>query len=167
MTVRAILHFPDPRLRNKALPVTEVNDEIRTLIEDMFETMYHDRGVGLAANQINVFQRVIVMDHSEDRSEQLCFINPEIIAKEGLVSMEEGCLSVPTYYAAVQRAAKVTVRALDRQGKPFELTADGYLAICIQHETDHLDGKLFIDYLSPLKRAMVQKKLEKLRRRTL
>ncbi|MDF2867114.1 MAG: peptide deformylase [Gammaproteobacteria bacterium] len=167
MTVRAILHFPDPRLRNKALPVTEINDEIRTLIDDMFETMYHDRGVGLAANQINVFKRVIVMDHSEDRSEQLYFINPEIIAKEGLVTMEEGCLSVPTYYAPVQRAAKVTVRALDKQGKPFELAADGYLAICIQHETDHLDGKLFIDYLSPLKRAMVQKKLEKLRRRTL
>lgn len=167
MTIRTILHFPDPRLRNKALPVTEVNDEIHTLVDDMFDTMYHDRGIGLAANQINVFKRVIVMDLSEDRSAQFCLINPEIVAQEGLVMMEEGCLSVPSYYAPVQRAAKVTVKALNKQGEPFELTADGYLAICIQHEIDHLEGKLFIDYLSPLKRAMVQKKLEKMRRRTL
>jgi len=167
MTVRTILNFPDPRLRNKALPVTEVNAEITSLIDDMFDTMYHDKGIGLAATQINVAKRVFVMDHSEDGSQPLCFINPEIIAKEGLVTMEEGCLSVPVYYAPVQRAAKVTVKALNRQGEPFELTADGYLAICIQHETDHLDGKLFIDYLSPLKRAIMQKKLAKMRRRTL
>lgn len=167
MAIRTILHFPDTRLRNKALPVSTVNSATRTLIADMFETMYADQGVGLAATQINVAQRIFVMDHSADRSEQLCFINPEITASEGLVSMEEGCLSVPGIYATVKRSAKVSVKALNQEGKPFELTVDGYAAICVQHEIEHLDGKLFIDYLSPLKRALIQKKLVKRRRQTL
>ncbi len=167
MTLRTILHFPDPRLRNKALPVLEFNAELQTLIDDMFATMYHHEGIGLAATQINVAQRVIVMDHSEDRSQPLCLINPEITLRQGVVSMEEGCLSIPRYYAAINRAAKIEVTALDREGQSLQLTADGYLAICIQHEIDHLDGKLFIDFLSPLKRAMVQKKLAKLKRQTL
>ena len=166
MTIHAILHYTDPRLRNKALPVTDINDEIRTLIADMFETMYDDNGAGLAAPQINVAKRVIVMDLSEDRSQPLCFINPEITAQEGCQNLEEGCLSVPNFYATVKRAANVTVNALDKNGKPFELNAEGYLAICIQHEIDHLDGKLYIDYLSPLRRRMMEKKLDKLRRQT-
>jgi peptide deformylase len=167
MTLRTILHFPDPRLRNKALPVLNFDAELQTLIDDMFETMYHNDGAGLAATQIDIAQRVIVMDHSEDRSEAICLINPEITMREGVVTMEEGCLSIPRYYAAVNRTAKLRVTALNREGQRIELTADGYLAICIQHEIDHLDGKLFIDFLSPLKRAMVQKKLAKLKRQTL
>jgi len=167
MAIRPILHFPDPRLRNKALPVAEITDETQRLIEDMFETMYYDRGIGLAATQINVAQRIFVSDLSEDKSAPRCFINPEIIAKEGTEEMQEGCLSVPGFYESVQRAERITVKALDQQGKPFQLEADGLLAVCIQHEIDHLDGKLFVDYLSPLKRERIQKKLEKLRRQTL
>lgn len=148
------------------MPVAKVDDTIRTLIADMFETMYADEGIGLAATQIGVAKRVVVIDLTEDRSGQLCLINPQITESDGSATMEEGCLSVPKFYAPVQRTAKVTVSALDKNGKPFSLTADGHLAICIQHELDHLEGKLFIDYLSPLRRKMVQKKMEKLRRRT-
>ncbi len=167
MAIRSILHFPDPRLRNKALPVTSVTDDIKALVDDMFATMYHDRGIGLAATQINIAQRIFVTDLSEDKTEQYCFINPEILSKDGVEMMQEGCLSVPGIYEMVQRAERIKVRALDRAGKPFELEADGLLAVCIQHEIDHLDGKLFVDYLSPLKRERIQKKLEKLRRQTL
>lgn len=166
MTIHTILHYPDPRLRNKASPVTEINDEIRTLVADMFETMYDDNGAGLAATQINIPKRIIVLDVSEDRSQPLCFINPEIISQEGSQQLEEGCLSVPNVYAPVKRAATVTVKALDKTGKPFELSAEGYLAIGIQHEIDHLEGKLYIDYLSPLRRKMLEKKLAKMRRQT-
>jgi peptide deformylase len=161
MAKREILHFPDPRLRNLARPVEEVDDEIRQLVDDMFETMYDAPGIGLAAIQINVAKRVIVVDVSEDKSEPLCFINPEILEKEGEETMDEGCLSVPEIYETVTRAEKIRVRALDREGETFEMDADGLLAVCIQHEIDHLDGKLFVDYLSNLKRQRIRKKLEK------
>ena len=161
MAKREILHFPDSRLRNVAGPVEKVDDEIRQLVDDMFETMYDAPGIGLAAIQINVPQRVIVIDISEDKSEPLCLINPEILEKEGEESMDEGCLSVPEIYETVTRAEKIRVRALDRDGKSFEMDTDGLLAVCIQHEIDHLDGKLFVDYLSNLKRQRIRKKLEK------
>ena len=161
MAKREILHFPDSRLRNVAGPVEKVDDEIRQLVDDMFETMYDAPGIGLAAIQINVPQRVIVIDISEDKSEPLCLINPEILEKEGEESMDEGCLSVPEIYETVTRAEKIRVRALDRDGNSFEMDADGLLAVCIQHEIDHLDGKLFVDYLSNLKRQRIRKKLEK------
>ena len=155
------MHFPDSRLRNVARPVEKVDDEIKQLVDDMFETMYDAPGIGLAAIQINVPQRVIVIDVSEDKSEPLCLINPEILEKEGEESMDEGCLSVPEIYETVTRAEKIRVRALDRDGNSFEMDADGLLAVCIQHEIDHLDGKLFVDYLSNLKRQRIRKKLEK------
>jgi peptide deformylase len=155
------LHFPDSRLRNVARPVEKVDDEIKQLVDDMFETMYDAPGIGLAAIQINVPQRVIVIDVSEDKSEPLCLINPEILEKEGEESMDEGCLSVPEIYETVTRAEKIRLRALDRDGSSFEMDADGLLAVCIQHEIDHLDGKLFVDYLSNLKRQRIRKKLEK------
>ncbi|MGD8235367.1 MAG: peptide deformylase [Chromatiales bacterium] len=161
MAKREILHFPDPRLRNVARPVEEVDDEIRQLVDDMFETMYDAPGIGLAAIQINVAKRVIVVDVSEDKSEPLCLINPEILEKEGEETMDEGCLSVPEIYEPVTRAEKIRVRALDREGKSYEMDVDGLLAVCIQHEIDHLDGKLFVDYLSNLKRQRIRKKLEK------
>lgn len=159
-----ILHFPDPRLRKHAVPVENVDDEVRRLVDDMLETMYDAPGIGLAATQVNVQRQVIVIDVSENRQEPLILINPEILAREGEEEMEEGCLSVPGYYETVRRADRVRVRALNRDGEPFELDADGLLAVCIQHEMDHLDGKLFVDYLSPLKRSRIQKKLEKLAR---
>ncbi|MEJ2317509.1 MAG: peptide deformylase [Gammaproteobacteria bacterium] len=161
MAKREILHFPDPRLRNVARPVEEVDEEIRQLVDDMFETMYDAPGIGLAAIQINVAKRVIVVDVSEDKSEPLCLINPEILEKEGEETMDEGCLSVPEIYESVTRAEKIRVRALDREGKSYEMDVDGLLAVCIQHEIDHLDGKLFVDYLSNLKRQRIRKKLEK------
>ena len=161
MALLHILHYPDPRLRTKAQPVGQVDDEIRQLVDDMFETMYEAPGIGLAATQVNVHKRVVVIDVSEDRSEPLCLINPEIIDKCGTEQMQEGCLSVPGYYDLVERASEVRVKALDRDGHPFELDADELLAVCIQHEIDHLDGKLFVDYLSELKRKRVRKKLEK------
>ncbi len=144
-----------------AKPVEEVNDEIRQLVSDMFETMKDENGIGLAATQVNRHVQVVVMDVSEDQSEPRVFINPEIIRKEGTTISEEGCLSVPGNYAKVERAEAITVKALDKNGDSFELDADGLLAICIQHELDHLKGKLFIDYLSPLKRQRIRKKLEK------
>lgn len=161
MAILDILHFPDPRLRTKAKPVEAVDADLRRLIDDMFETMYAAPGIGLAATQVNVHKRVVVIDVSEDNSEPRVFINPEILASEGMEEMQEGCLSVPGYFDTVQRADRVKVRALDRDGKPFELETDGLLAVCIQHEIDHLDGKLFVDYLSELKRKRVKKKLEK------
>lgn len=156
-----ILTFPDPRLRLKAKPVAEVTDAIRVIVDDMFETMYAAPGIGLASTQVNVQQQIIVIDVSEDKSGALVLINPEVIEKRGVEEMEEGCLSFPEVFAKVERANEIRVRALDRHGKPFEIDTGGLLAVCIQHELDHLDGKLFVDYLSPLKRDRIRKKLEK------
>ncbi|MFN3715853.1 MAG: peptide deformylase [Thiobacillus sp.] len=156
-----ILHYPDARLHTLAKPVQAVDARIRKLVDDMAETMYAAHGIGLAATQVNVHERVIVIDLSETRRELRVFINPELIAKSGQVEGEEGCLSVPGIYDRVTRAERVTVRALDRDGKTFELEADGLLAICIQHEMDHLMGKVFVDYLSGLKRARIKTKLAK------
>lgn len=161
MAILDILHFPDPRLRKPALPVEQVDDEIRRIVDDMFETMYAAPGIGLAATQVNIQQQIIVIDISKEQNEPLVLINPEIVSREGEEEMEEGCLSVPGYYETVRRADRVTVKALDRDGNAFELDVDGLLAVCIQHEKDHLDGKLFVDYLSPLKRQRIKKKLEK------
>ncbi|ROR34253.1 peptide deformylase [Inmirania thermothiophila] len=167
MAKLTILHFPDSRLRNRAEPVERVDDEVRRLVDDMFETMYDAPGIGLAATQVNVPRRVVVIDVSEARDQPLCLINPEILAAEGEEVSEEGCLSVPGVYERVRRAARVRVRALDREGAPFELDAEGLLAVCIQHELDHLEGRLFIDRLSELKRERIRKRLEKLRRQTM
>jgi peptide deformylase len=161
MALLDILRYPDERLRNKAKPVTLVDDSIRQLVDDMLETMYHAPGIGLAAIQVNVAKRVIVVDVSEEKNQPMCFINPEILAKDGVEQHEEGCLSVPGFYEIVERAEHIKVRALDRDGNSFELETGDLLAICIQHEIDHLDGKLFVDYLSPLKRQRIKKKLEK------
>ncbi len=160
-----ILEFPDPRLRRVAEPVESVSDRERQLAADMLETMYHARGIGLAATQVNQGVRLLVLDLSEDRNEPKVFINPEIIARSGSQACEEGCLSVPGIYAEVDRADKITVRALGLDGEPFEMEADGLMAVCIQHEIDHLDGKVFVDYLSPLKRRMVEKRLKKQKQR--
>jgi peptide deformylase len=156
-----ILEYPDPRLRIRADPVTKVDDEIRALVASLFETMYAAPGIGLAATQVNVHKRVLVCDVSGEGKEPYCLINPEIVSAEGNTSAEEGCLSVPEFYDYVDRAAKIKVRALDREGKPFELEAEGLLAVCIQHEMDHLEGKLFVDYLSELKRERLKKKASK------
>jgi len=161
MAILDVLQFPDERLRTVAKPIDEVNSEIKQLVADMFETMREEKGIGLAATQVNRHVRLVVMDVSEEQNEPRVFINPEIVDKEGPTISEEGCLSVPGNYAKVDRAEKVTVKALDGEGEPYELEADGLLAICIQHELDHLDGKLFVDYLSPLKRQRIRKKLEK------
>ena len=165
MAILNILEFPDPRLRTIAKPVEVVDDGIRQLIDDMFETMYEAPGIGLAATQVNVHQRVVVMDLSEDKSEPRVFINPEFEAlTEEMDQYQEGCLSVPGFYENVDRPQKVRVKALDRDGQPYEIIAEGLLAVCIQHECDHLNGKLFVDYLSSLKRDRIKKKLEKLHR---
>lgn len=161
-----ILEYPDPRLRTVAKPVTQVDDKIRKLIDDMFETMYHAPGIGLAASQVDVHLRIVVIDVSGDESgdnrQPLVLINPEVTILEGEpMEMQEGCLSVPGYYETISRVEHVRVKALDRDGKPFELEATGLLAVCIQHELDHLVGKLFVDYISPLKRNRIRKKLEK------
>lgn len=162
LSILTILEFPDERLRKKAEKVQAIDDSIRKLVDDMFETMYESRGVGLAATQVNVQRRVIVIDVSEEKNVPLCLINPEIVAKDGVEESEEGCLSVPGFFEKVQRAEHVRVKALNRDGQPFELEARDLLAVCIQHEIDHLDGKLFVDYLSPLKRQRIKKKLEKI-----
>lgn len=156
-----ILHYPDPRLRQPARPVETVDDRIRTLVDDMLETMYAAPGIGLAATQVNVRKRIVVMDVSEEKNRPLAFINPTLLEREGESEAEEGCLSVPGFYETVRRAGRVRVGALDRDGEPFEFDASGLLAVCIQHEIDHLDGKLFVDYLSALKRDRIRKKLEK------
>jgi peptide deformylase len=160
-----ILEYPDPRLRITAEPVTKVDAEIKNLVADMLETMYAAPGIGLAATQVNVHLRILVIDVSDDRNEPFCFINPEIVAREGKTTGEEGCLSVPDLYESVERAAKITVRALDPDGQTFELETDGLLAVCVQHEIDHLDGKLFVDYLSELKRQRLKKRLLKKQKR--
>jgi peptide deformylase len=156
-----ILHYPDPRLRKPARPVENVDDRIRALVDDMLETMYAAPGIGLAATQVDVRKRIVVMDVSEEKNQPLAFINPTLLEREGESEAEEGCLSVPGFYETVRRAGRVRVGALDRDGEPFELDASGLLAVCIQHEIDHLDGKLFVDYLSALKRDRIRKKLEK------
>ncbi len=164
MALLDILEFPDERLRKQAKPVPAVDDSVRRLVDDMFETMYEAPGVGLAATQVNVHKRIIVIDVSEEKDQPLCLINPEILSRDGLGEREEGCLSVPGIFEKVRRAESIRVRALDREGEPFELEAEGLLAVCIQHEIDHLDGKLFVDYLSPLKRQRIRKKLIKSKR---
>jgi len=161
MSQLTILTYPDERLRTVAKPVTDVDDALRATIDDMFETMYESQGVGLAATQVNVHKRLFVADCSEGQDEPLVFINPEIIERDGEFTNEEGCLSFPGVYAKVDRAGKVTVKALDKNGQEFTKTAEGLLAICIQHEIDHLNGVLFVDYLSKLKRDRIRKKLEK------
>ena len=164
MAKLTILEFPDPRLRKKAAAVDVVDDELRTLIGDMFETMYEAPGIGLAATQVDVHKRVLVTDVSPDKSEPHVLINPEILEKDGVTVTDEGCLSVPGYYEEVERAEHIRVRFQDRDGEEQELEAEGLLAVCIQHEMDHLDGKLFVDYLSEAKRQRIRKKLEKERR---
>lgn len=161
MALLDILEFPDPRLRIKAKPVTNVDDNVRKLADDMLETMYAAPGIGLAATQVNVHQRIVVIDVSEDKNQPLVLINPEFEVIEGEQQYDEGCLSVPGFYETVTRAEKIRVKALDRKGEPFELIADGLLSVCIQHELDHLDGKLFVDHISKLKRDRIRKKLEK------
>ncbi|GAB6047799.1 peptide deformylase [Methyloparacoccus murrellii] len=161
MAILTILEFPDERLRKKAEPVEIVDAGTRRLIDDMFETMYAAPGIGLAATQVNVQQRILVLDISEEKNSPQAFINPELIMKTGEEESDEGCLSVPGVFEKVKRAEKIRVKALDRDGQPFELEADGLLAVCIQHEMDHLDGKLFVDYLSPLKRQLARKKVKK------
>ena len=162
MAILNILEFPDPRLRTIAKAVERVDDDLRQLIDDMFETMYDAPGIGLAATQVNVHKRLVVMDLSEDKNEPMVFINPEFESLTDEVDQyQEGCLSVPGFYENVDRPQKVKIKALDRDGQPFELIAEGLLAVCIQHECDHLNGKLFVDYLSSLKRDRIKKKLEK------
>jgi peptide deformylase len=164
MTKLAILEYPDPRLRKKAAAVTAVDDAVRQLVDDLLETMYAANGVGLAATQVDVHKRVIVLDVSESRDQPLVLINPEILSLEGEAQGEEGCLSLPGIYDKLLRAARIRVRALGRDGQPFEMHAEGLLGICIQHEIDHLEGKLFVDYLSELKRTLIRRRLEKERK---
>jgi len=167
MALLPILEFPDPRLRTKAAalePAHLADPAFQRLVDDMFETMYEAPGIGLAASQVDVHQRFMVIDVSEEKNRPLVFVNPEILDRAGEQVYQEGCLSVPNIFADVTRANEITVRALDRHGQPFEMHVDGLLAVCIQHEMDHLEGKLFVDYLSPLKREMVRKKLAKARR---
>jgi peptide deformylase len=161
MATLDVLRFPDERLRKIATSVEKITPELEHIIQDMFETMYLEEGIGLAATQVNIHKRIIVIDTSEDRSQPLVLINPELIEKKGDTGIEEGCLSVPEYRALVPRAEWVKVRALDKNGASFEIETDGLLAICLQHEMDHLVGKLFVDYLSPLKRQRIRQKLEK------
>ena len=161
MAIRKVLYLPDARLRQLSVDVTVFDDSLQTLIDDMFETMYHTRGVGLAAAQIGVNLRLSVIDVSHEKSEQIVIINPVIIESIGELTYQEGCLSVPGVYDTVKRAHTVTVRALDRHGKSFDITGSELLAECLQHEIDHMNGKLFIDMLSPLKRTMARRKLDK------
>ena len=166
MSIRNILICPDDRLRTVAKPIEQFDANLEPLVADMFETMYAHRGIGLAATQIDVHQRLFVTDCSEDKSDPRVFVNPVIISAEGEVASEEGCLSIPDVTETIKRAETITVRARDQYGKEFELTTDGLMAICIQHELDHLNGKLFVDYLSSLKRQRIRKKLDKRRRLT-
>jgi peptide deformylase len=162
LSVLTILEFPDERLRKKAVEVEVVDGKIKKLVDDMLETMYFAKGIGLAATQVNVHQRIVVIDISEEKDNPLCLINPVIIAKEGIEESEEGCLSVPGFFETVERAEHIKVQALDKDGQPFEFEADDLLAVCVQHELDHLEGKLFVDYISSLKRQRIKKKLEKI-----
>jgi len=162
VSILTILEFPDKRLRTKAKPVETVDDDIRSLVEDMLETMYEEKGVGLAATQVNVHKRVIVIDVSEEKNDPMYLINPEIIEKDGVEESEEGCLSVPGFFEKVTRAEHIKFKALNKEGESYEMEARDLLAVCIQHEIDHLEGKLFVDYLSSLKRKRIQAKLEKI-----
>jgi peptide deformylase len=164
MTKLAILEYPDPRLRKTAKPVEVVDDAVRQLAADLLETMYAAKGVGLAATQVDVHRRVLVLDVSDERNQPMVFINPELLSAEGRGPGEEGCLSVPDVYEKVQRATHIRVRALGLDGQSFELDAEGLLAVCVQHEMDHLEGKLFVDYLSELKRQLIRRRLEKERK---
>lgn len=160
-----ILEFPDPRLRTTAAPVAKVDDAIRSIIDDMFETMYAAPGIGLAATQVNIHQQIIVIDTSEEKNDPMVFINPALtILEEETTTYDEGCLSVPGYYEEVERPIGILVKALDKNGEAFSLEPTGLLAVCIQHEIDHLNGKLFVDYLSNMKRQRIRKKLEKQQR---
>jgi len=156
-----ILTFPDPRLRLRARPVDQVDAKVKRVVDDMFETMYAAPGIGLAAIQVNIPWRIVVIDTSEHKDAPLCLINPEILSRVGEEQMDEGCLSVPGFYESVTRAERIRARALDREGQPLEFDADGLLAVCVQHEIDHLDGKLFVDHISALKRQRIRRKLEK------
>ena len=167
MTILSILHFPDPRLRQQTKPVEVFDEELRIFKEDMLETMYAAPGIGLAAIQVNVLKSMLVVDISETKSEPQCFINPKLIEYEGLIRTDEGCLSVPAIYEPVSRHEKIRVKAQDETGEWFELEADGLLSVCIQHEMDHLKGKLFVDYLTEMKRKRIRKKMERYRRETL
>jgi peptide deformylase len=162
LSILTILEFPDERLRKKAAVVKTVDDKIKRLIDDMLETMYESKGVGLAATQVDVHQRIIVIDVSEEKNDPLFLINPEILEKDGIKESEEGCLSVPGFYEKVNRAEHIRVKALNRDGQSFEFEARDLLAVCVQHEMDHLNGKLFVDYISSLKRQRIKKKLEKI-----
>ena len=162
LSILTILEFPDERLRKKAADVQIIDSTIKKLVDDMLETMYDAKGIGLAATQVNVHQRIIVIDVSEEKDKPLCLINPEIVTKDGVEESEEGCLSVPGFFEKVKRAERIKVKALNVEGKSFELETDGLLAVCIQHEMDHLEGKLFVDYISSLKRQRIKKKLEKI-----
>ncbi len=164
MAILRILEFPDPRLRKKALPVDNVDEHLRTLVDDMFETMYEAPGIGLAATQVDVHQRLLVADVSAEKNEKHVLINPVIMEKDGVALTEEGCLSVPGYFEEVERAGHIRVRYLDQDGIEQEQEMDGLLAVCVQHEIDHLDGKLFVDYLSEAKRQRIRRRLEKDRR---
>ena len=164
MTKLTILEFPDPRLRKKASPVEAVDDALRALIDDLFETMYDAPGIGLAATQVDVHRRLLVADVSNDQTEPYALINPKILEKDGVVVTDEGCLSVPGFYEAVERAEHIRVKYLNRDGEEVDMEAEGMLAVCIQHEIDHLDGKLFVDYLSEAKRQRIRKRLERDRR---
>ena len=164
MAILEILEFPDPRLRKQAQPVEVFDQGLKQLVADMFETMYEAPGIGLAATQVDVHRQLVVLDVSEHKDQPLVLVNPKILSKEGAQVYQEGCLSVPGIFADVERALSIRVAAQDVDGKPFELEADDLLAVCIQHELDHLQGKVFVDYLSPLKREMVRKRLEKQRR---
>lgn len=161
MATLDILVYPDDRLRTVAKPVSTVDDSVRVLLDDMFETMYEAPGVGLAATQVNIHQRIVVIDVSEDKNQPLALINPQIISAAGMAEGEEGCLSIPGIYENVKRAEKVKFSALDRDGNTYEMEVDGLLAVCVQHEVDHLDGKMFVDYLSGLKRRRIKKKMLK------
>lgn len=164
MTLLDILHYPDKRLRTIARPVAEVDQSVRTLVDNMFKTMYHAPGIGLAATQVNVHQRIIVIDISEEKTQPVCLINPEIIQSDGVEVSDEGCLSVPDIYESVERAEHIKVKALNEKGEEVIIDTGGTLAVCIQHEMDHLMGKLFVDYLSPMKRQRIKKKLLKIKR---
>lgn len=165
MTTLTILEFPDPRLRTIAKPVTVVDERVKKLVDDMFDTMYQAKGIGLAATQVDIHERIVVMDLQDDEHQPLVLINPEVeVLVDSSLPYEEGCLSVPGFYDSVERPTRIRLKALDRDGQPYELEAEGLLAVCIQHELDHLNGKLFVDYLSNLKRNRIRKKLEKQQR---
>ena len=167
MAILQILHYPDPRLRTVAKPVSVFGDELERVVADMFETMYAAPGIGLAATQVNIHKRILVTDTSRDGTDPRCFINPQIVESRGVEQMDEGCLSVPDVFETVERAEWIRVQAFDQFGVPFELELDGLLAVCVQHEIDHLDGKLFVDRLSSLKRSRIRRKFEKAQKQAL